>query len=69
MARLKPEQALINFVKEMNLELLGYEPVEMHLNLYADDFKKFDIWENIIQTLGIKEAREVTLSICGIKSI
>jgi len=41
---------------------------EGHLTLYADDFKKFHIWEEVIQALGVSEASEVTVTICGVKS-
>jgi|TARA_Y100000310_G_scaffold244254_1_gene248943 hypothetical protein len=58
----------MKLTKEQTNELQehGYDPCVRHVNLYPEDFEH-GIWNQVLQSLNLKESSGVVLAVVGIK--
>ena len=49
------------------LQEQGYDPCIKHLNIYPDDFASGNVWDEVLQCLGLEQSDGVTLAVVGIK--
>jgi len=53
--------------QKIELQKLGYEPCNVRLNLYPEDFSGSYVWKEVLQCLQLDSSNGFTLAIVGIQ--